>query len=191
MTIVVGVDPSLSSTGVFAIVDGESAHERVQSKPGQDSVTERALRIATMCAALHVAVRNCSDRAGGDGELPALIVMEAPSYGSQMQGQSHYLAGLWWGMARRLSRIAPLAVAAPGTVKKFATGSGRAGKDEMLAAAIRAFPEARISNNDVADAAALAGLGAAYMNVPAGRWPGKGRDAVLAVRWPSISKGEK
>jgi len=42
-----------------------------------------------------------------------------------------------------------------GTLKKYATGSGKAGKEEMIRAAARFFPDARIIDDNHADALCL------------------------------------
>jgi Holliday junction resolvasome RuvABC endonuclease subunit len=178
---VAGVDPSISSTGVVVLGE-EIRFERVQSKPGADSLRNRVTRLRLMATRVHEVVTA--------GESIRLVVIEGPAYGSNNQ-MTHMLAGFWWLLVHVLDQVAPVAVVQPGTLKKFATGDGRAGKDEMLAAAIGAFPAAGIRNNDVADAAALAAMGAAHLGIEfGGGFAPSGRDSVQAVHWPE-SKGER
>ena len=174
---VVGVDPSIASTGVFKI-GLELRWERVQSTPDETSLHTRIERLRGMAVRIHDAV--------SIGEPVELIVLEGPAYGSN-NAKTHQLAGFWWLVVHVLDKVAPIAVAQPGTVKKFATGDGRADKDEMLAAAIEAFPTVGVRNNDVADAAALAGLGAVHLGIEfGGGFAPSGRASVQAVRWPSL-----
>ena len=180
MGAVVGVDPSISSTGVAALGDAQR-FERVQSKPGSDSLSMRIDRMRAMATRVHYFIV--------DGERTDLIVMEGPAYGSNNQ-MTHMLAGYWWLLVHALEKVAPIAVVQPGTLKKFATGDGRAGKDEMLAAAIGAFPLAGIRNNDIADAAALAAMGAVWLGREfGGVFAPSGMASVQAVRWPELRKG--
>ena len=53
-----------------------------------------------------------------------------------------------------------------GTIKKHATGKGNAGKDEVLLAVSRRYPQAPIVNNDQADAVTLAAMGARLLGEP-------------------------
>jgi hypothetical protein len=107
----------------------------------------------------------------------------------------HMLGGFWWMLARELLPLAPIGVAQPATVKKFATndGSKYTQKPEMVAAAQRAFPDAGLLNkdHDIADAAALAGLGAMWLGIEWGGVfaPSGGMDSALAVHWPEELEG--
>jgi Holliday junction resolvasome RuvABC endonuclease subunit len=180
MGAVVGVDPSISSTGVF-VIGKHIRFERVQSRPGDDSLSTRLERLRLMALRTHQFVI--------DGDRVDLVVMEGPAYGSNNQ-MTHMLAGFWWLLAHALEKTAPVAVVQPGTLKKFATGDGRADKDAMLAAAIGAFPGRGIKNNDVADAAALAAMGAAHLGREfGGVFAPSGAGSVHSVRWPELRKG--
>lgn len=146
--IVVGIDPSLTSTGV-AISGTPVQVERIQSKGSTDSAwPDRFARISS------IAHRIVTDIPDG-----ALAVMEAPSYGS-VGGAAHDRTGLWWFTYRLLEakgcRIVPVA---PSQRSKYATGSGRAQKDHVLAAAVKRYPDIDITGNDVADAVILMAMG--------------------------------
>lgn len=87
-----------------------------------------------------------------------LVVVEGPSYGSTGRGQ-HERAGLWWIVTSALERAGHrTAVLPPTSLKRYATGKGNAGKDQVLTAAVR-----RIigfdGDNNAADAAWLAYAG--------------------------------
>lgn len=185
MGAVVGVDPSITSTGVFVLGVGAS-FARVQSKPGGEELSQRMNRLRSVVMAVRAHVNSLGHREPGGVEL---IVIEGPAYGSN-NANTHMLAGFWWLLVHALEKIAPVAVVQPSTLKKFATGNGRADKDEMLAAAIAAFPQAGIRNNDVADAAALAACGAVWLGrAEGGVFAPSGMASVQAVRWPTEMKG--
>lgn len=182
MGAVVGVDPSITSTGVFVLGAGAS-FARVQSKPAGESLSQRLDRMRAAVMAVRMEVLSLG-HAAPDGV--DLIVIEGPAFASN-NAQTHMLSGFWWLLAHALEKIAPVAVVQPSTLKKFATGNGRAGKDEMLAAAIAAFPQAGIRNNDVADAAALAACGAVWLGrAEGGVFAPSGMASVQAVRWPEM-----
>lgn len=118
-----------------------------------------------------------------------LVVVEGPSYGNQGTGRQsghHERAGLWWLVTWRLwCDDIPLAVVPPGTLKKYATGVGNAGKDAVLLATAKRFPEFN-GGNDEADALWLAAMGADHLGSPVVGMPAKHREALDAVKWPEI-----
>lgn len=176
MSAVVGVDPSISSTGV-AVISSYVAVTRVQSKPGGQDLDDRLQRMRRQVLAVLEAMAVVE---------PSLIVIEGPAFGKN-NAQTHMLAGFWWLLVHGLQKVAPIAVVQPPTLKKFATGRGNAPKDEVLAAAVRGFPEIAVKGNDEADALALAAMGADRFGLLyAGGFPAAGRGAVASVRWPEL-----
>lgn len=116
--IVVGLDPSLTGTGIAY----QGGSESVLTPKGK---TLRGQLTRMQVIASRVAQRT------PDG---ALVVIEAPSFGSNYPGH-HAIAGLWWILAATLtSKGCPLVQVAPSSLKLFATGNGRAKKDGMRAA---------------------------------------------------------
>jgi Holliday junction resolvasome RuvABC endonuclease subunit len=83
-----------------------------------------------------------------------LVIVEGPSYGSAKGQRGHHeRAGLWWHVTWRLWRNhVPLLVMPPTAVKVYATGKGNAGKDDVLVAALKRWPDSGITNNNEADA---------------------------------------
>lgn len=114
-----------------------------------------------------------------------LVVVEGPSYGSQSgQAGHHERAGLWWLVTHAWWKADQrFAVAPPKSVKKFATDNGNAGKDAMLLAAARRFPNFDGDNN-ACDALWLAALGAEHLGVPMVAMPQAHRVALAGVAWP-------
>ena len=175
--VVVGVDPSISSTGVAVLGPLTCAVLRIQSKPAGELLPERLGRMRRQVVAVHEAVEVVE---------PSLIVLEGPAYGSNNQ-MTHMLSGFWWLLAHALEKVAPIAVVQPSTLKKYATGSGRASKDEMVAAAARGFSQVRIKGNDEADALALAAMGADRFGLLyAGGFESADRGSLTSVKWPEM-----
>lgn len=153
--IVVGIDPSLTSTGVARVhPDGSIGVERVRSRGTRaDTWAMRAARIVDLTVAVVEASAGAS-----------LAVIEGPAYAQGARGSSHDRSGLWWAIATALP--CPLAVVTPTGRAKYATGRGNAGKDEVLLAVARRYPGAPVDGNDTADALILAAMGARHLGMP-------------------------
>lgn len=119
-----------------------------------------------------------------------VVAMEDYSYASQGRAilSIAELGGLirWACWKRRIS----LATIAPGTLKKFAAGAGNAGKEEMLAAAIRRLGYDGHDHN-VADAMFLREAGLhAYGHESATPLPKVQIEALKVVAWPGLPAPE-
>lgn len=172
--IFVGLDLSLTSTGIATIHGERATVDRVISNPKKDATTaDQAERLTNI---LHLIF----DR------LPVseytVIGVEGPSFASQGSA-AHILGGLWWMVRASLhGHGAKVAVVPPGTVKKYATGKGNASKDEVLAAVIRRYPTVNVMNNDEADALVIAALVARRQGYPVeDQMPAKNLEAVSGV----------
>lgn len=159
MRAVVGVDLSLTSTGLAAIhPDGAAYVTRVTSKGStKDSTAERHIRLLTIGSQVLGFVHQV------DAEL---VVIEAPSFASKY-GHPHDRSGLWWMVAGGiLARGIPLASAPPKCRAKYATGKGNAAKDDVLTHVVRRYPSVLVTRNDEADALILAAMGARHLGRP-------------------------
>lgn len=162
---VIGIDPSLTGTGVGVIqADGTEITHAVHTfgRKGKTSETliERLNRITTI-------TRQVRDVIRGLDVYPDVIAIETPAYG-QTSGSHHDRSGLWWDLVRELTYEAGLGVmeVGIGKVKIYATGKGNGDKDAVLAATVRRYPEAPISNNNEADAFVLAAMAARLIGEP-------------------------
>lgn len=167
---VVGLDLSLSSTGVAgARSDGQVWTDRIRTPTG--------LRGHERMAWLTARVKDFTRGA-------CLVMVEGPSYGST-GGSVHERAGLWWLVTHSLwARGVEVAVVPPSCLKKYATGRGNAGKDEVLIAMVRRFPAVDIGGNDEADGLVLACMGADRLGFPVVKFPDAHREALVKVAWP-------
>lgn len=153
---ILGIDFSLTATGVCAIEDGEAECLTVRSKTTDWwAFGERPREIAAVADKWH----------GGD--RPAWVI-ESPSYMSSGMGHDRVLVG--WHMfidhmIYELGYDPPLLVS-PSQVKKFATTKGNAPKQDVMLAVERRYPDARIKNDNEADAVILAAIGAAAYGEP-------------------------
>lgn len=158
---VVGLDLSLTSTGVACVTRGDGlGHDvqvrRVLSKPtAHPSLADRSRRLRRLAG------ETTALCAGA-----ALIVVEGPAYAST-SGAAHDRAGYWWLVVGRLTGAGLNVVEVPpASVKTYATGKGNAGKDDVLTAAVRRYPHVEFAGNDEADALVLAAMGARFAGFP-------------------------
>lgn len=179
---VVGVDLSMTSSGIAVLSTGESgaAVHRVVSKGFADAtLSQRSDRL--------VALRDqVVDLAAG----AHLVVIEGPAFSVPGAMAGVYdRAGLWWLVVSRLLGAGlAVAVVPPANRAKYACGKGNAGKDAVLAAVVRRYPQVDISGNDVADAMVLASMGARYLGYPVEASLALDHlEAMSGGSWPAVS----
>lgn len=183
---VVGIDLSLSSTGVARVtVDDRGGVWRtwqVASEPRGKGVAAQGLRISDAAARIIEAVLV--------DPLTDLAVIEAMPPGTIQKGIRD-TAGLWWMVVSALARQRiPIATVMPSTLKVYATGYGgstdrKVAKAEMVKAARAAYPGLLIAGcHDVADAAFLAAAGARHLGRPVDCLPDTNLRALEKFKWP-------
>lgn len=153
MSVVLGLDPSLTCTGVALVdtVTGEVHTRRVIAANQGASLIARRNRI----------------RKALDGILApvpprlAVTVVEVPHSRQQFGAQNERVA-LYWMLVDQLIARGPVVEVAPAQRAKLATGNGRASKDDVVAAMTARHPGVRIPDDNVADALALADAGVAW-----------------------------
>jgi crossover junction endodeoxyribonuclease RuvC len=185
---VIGLDLSLTSTGVAVATQDGAVTDRITSKPVPNATLEdRDVR-------LYAIERRVMEYVTGDVDL---VVVEGPSYGSTT-GHQHDRAGLWWLVVDALFRRGQRVVEVPPSSRmKYATGRGNASKDDVLSAVIRRYPHVDVNGNDEADALILAAMGARHLERPlepgpylSAALPKQGMSkaclvAMGAVHWPN------
>lgn len=162
---IVGIDLSLTGTGLaeYDLDDGQFLTHTYGTKGKKtDTYAMRGTRLADMADYIVDWIT------AGDSD-PVLAVIEGPSYGS-VNGSQHDRSGLWWLVTSGLqAEDIPVLVVAPRTRAKYATGSGAAKKDVVLAHVVEQYAdvtESRIANDNEADALTLAAMGARYWGEP-------------------------
>lgn len=193
--IVVGIDPSLTSTGVAVLDNGTPVRLNCFGRACPDGAKfpQRADRMTyTLSAVLQAVPR--------DAEL---IGIEGLSYASTDKYIDTETIGLWWHFMTHLhARGVPIVVVPPQTLKVWALGKAPAGgtaqarkeaKQAMIDAAAQNFPDVHVSKSDHADALHLASLCAARLghqlpfpkerrhkyNIDAVSWP----DGLPPIPW--------
>ncbi len=176
---VVGLDLSLSSTGI-ALPDGNIlTHGYSLTKYA--TVDERVERLCAIRSLITVHIDHIRDH-GADYPL---VVVEGFSFGSP-QGATE-AGGLGWAVRVRLWELGvPFAIVPPATLKKFATGKGNAGKDDMKLAALQRFDLTftGTGSGDRCDARWLQEMGLHHMGAPTVDLPAVNLSALTKVEWP-------
>lgn len=163
---VVGVDPSMTSTGIaiYDCIRDETETHRVISKAPE--VTDRkkngkkAKPLWPIRLDRHQVIVDKVCEIVPDNSL---VLYEGPAYAAQGSA-IHDIGGLWWLMAIALRKKGcAVLVVVPGSRMKYATGSGQAQKDLVLSVVVRRYDpdpdNPTIRGNDIADAWVLMAIG--------------------------------
>lgn len=157
---IVGLDLSLTSTGIAVHWDRQDIRtHRIRSKGAKDATWEdRAARLRRIVLDIVDVIPNES-----------LVMVEGPSYASVGSG-THDRSGLWWMAYQHLQVInCTIVPVSPAQRMKYATGKGGgkdAGKDNVLAKAIKHYPGIDITGNDIADAVLFMAMGCRLVGQP-------------------------
>lgn len=187
--IIVGLDLSLTSTGIARIETGDGRErwtvQRIQSKA---PATPRGPKGKPLPPTLRQRADRLSDlmRRIVEATHPAdLVVIETPAYSSKT-GSTHDRSGLWWLVVDYLDIQGYTIVEVTATGRmKYATGKGMVSKDIVLAAVVRRYVDVDVTGNDEADALVLAAMGARHLGHPIeASLPQTHLAAMDGVHWP-------
>lgn len=170
---VIGVDPSLTCTGVATVIDGVLTTSRIRTSPEPGLIGTRR-RIRTIVGqVLKAAPAEC------------LTVIEAPIIPrSQTGGSVLERAWLFGLLVDQLALRGSLVQVRPSTRAMYATGNGKADKKAVLAAVRAMHPGLRIADDNEADAAVFAAMGSRFLGVPVDAGlTGKQLSAMRSVVW--------
>lgn len=179
MTTVIGVDPSIASTGLVTWRDGRFYVATVATLPS-----------TPMAARHHAIVMRILGMVDPAGPGVTLVVMEGritpPADAVQTAMDLAELRGVInYGL--HVKHI-PKVDVHPGTLKVYATGSGRASKADMeVAARGRLGDHLHVANDDEADAAWLVAIALHHYGRPLWQPPLKNREAVERTEWPTFA----
>lgn len=159
----IGIDPSLTSTGIAVITSKGTEVASFGSpspKKGEDTLEFRLDRLNILKNKLMDFIPTSLRREG------AVIAIESPAYSSNM-GKAWDRAGWWWMVVHTALECGFTVVEVKHNSRaKYATGKGNAGKDEVIIAVTRAYPDIDFTNNDEADALVLAAMVARLYGEP-------------------------
>ncbi|MFI7527516.1 hypothetical protein [Nocardia salmonicida] len=181
--IVVGIDPSLTGTGLAVLTAREGRVDtalRTIGSTGKRSDTW-AMRAARLTKLRNELMRHVPRGA-------TLAVLEGPSYGSPTPGQ-HDNAWFRGKVYDALTSLGiPIAVCPPKTRAKWATDNGNSGKADVAVAVSRLWPVVEWRGDDEADALALASIGAQHIGMPVPYLILERHKLALAkIEWPTIN----
>lgn len=160
---VVGVDLSLTSAGVAVVSETSRGlllnAEVFKSSPVKTGPLGKNGKPTETLRDRYTRMRDHSQTIIHHLSTADLAVFEglinAPGGGAQDR------TALWWIVVGAcMRRNVPVAVASPPAMKRVITGKGNADKVEVALAVQKLWPDARLGNNDTADAAGLAHCGA-------------------------------
>jgi crossover junction endodeoxyribonuclease RuvC len=178
----VGLDLSLTSTGVGLIRDGRAWALRLRPGKARGTGPARLDWLALQAA------RCC--------EGAAVIVAEGPSYGNA-QG-AFKLGGLFGVIELELWRAGcpPPVLVAPATLKVYATGYGGSRqrpvtKTTVLDAVRATYPRVDFAGHDAADGFVLAAMAADHYGEPLAEVPATHARALGSVEWPARARPEE
>lgn len=160
----VGVDLSLTATGLAKIrpETGEpiTVHTIGSAKVPNAGYPETLLRIRTLSAR----ITKWANEGAEPGDL-IVYGLEGPIFG-QATGQYHTRAWLWGRVYERLASTGSVVVFEPKKIKSYAARKGNASKAEVVAAVTRNFPGVWITDDNQADALAMASMLARELGFP-------------------------
>jgi len=190
--VVTGLDLSLTSAGIARLTVGDDAPEPLTWTTAVGETGSEGATLAERWWRLDAQRSRVLDEVG----VPDLVVVEGPAMASS-HGQQHDRSGLWWlilddiiGRGLAVAEVPPL------TLKVWATGSGatsgpnKVTKDRVIREIRRTYgdrfdiPPEAYGGSDIADAVALATLGAAHLGHALIDVPSTHRRALGKVRWP-------
>lgn len=173
---IVGIDLSLTGTGLASIVDGvPDTHVVVSKGEKADDLMQRFDRQSTISNEILDFTLGRSHQHQVFEDRADLVVIESLFNSGTFAGSLIDRAGLWWRIVGSLLVWdVPVVHATPGQGKMFLTGAGNADKGAMAMYASKVWPDwepsTRKNANDEADALALASIGQALVTPPSA-WP--------------------
>lgn len=164
MRYVVGIDMSLARTGITVLAGGGDDVARptvlrdcgysLSNSPSWDESSDRIAIQARTIYALLDKIPTKPDMVLIEAMIPPKNAL--PSY--LERGALWY--GIWSGVK---ARDIPRAVVHPTTLKKWATGHGRAEKEDVHGEVSTWWPNLTIANHDIADSAVLAAMAGVHL----------------------------
>ncbi|MGW4123652.1 hypothetical protein [Nocardia sp. NPDC004711] len=188
MPTVVGIDPSLTSTGLAIIrttppgdpwgLDPVEFRTIASTGKKGDTWAQRSERLRSLRD-------RTMNRVPRDAEL---VVLEGPALGVRGPGQhdSAWYRGKLYDACAALG--IPVLVCPPTSRAKWATDNGHASKVDVAVAISKLWPHAEFRGDDQADALCLASIGAQHLGLPVPyRVLERHKLAICKLEWPDLS----
>lgn len=170
----VGLDLSLTASGIASSLGWCLTH-------GKAGLTSVKMALADRTTSLHALANELLEHIGH----PDLVLIEAPAL-SRSRGGVFERGYLWFEVVHALTaRGVPVVDVAPQQLKQFITGKGSATKGEVLVETARRLPQFDTRGDDnMADAAVMAAMGADLLGAPIVKLPSTYRAALAKLRLP-------
>lgn len=163
-----GIDPSLTSTGLALVEDGRVVDlRRISSKrKGHDRIEDIVCAINTLAdPATQVGIEGPAMHAKGSATVQIFGLWGVITHELWRRGHNYY-------------------VVTPSGRCRYATGRGNAAKDQVLAAVIKRYVDVDVTGHDVADALVIAAMGARHYGEPLeASLPEANQNALGGVQW--------
>lgn len=173
---VIGLDLSLTSTGIAGADWAQTLETWSLPRKG----ATRAQRWARMRAA-RAQILPFIDSAD-------LVVQESPAYSTGDMPGSQDLGWLWWAIyGRCAAREIPWVEIGTATLKVYATGDGRASKEDVVQQVQKHRPGLAFRGSDQADALTLAAMGLDALGHPPVMLRKSHRRALDSITWPTVA----
>lgn len=173
---VIGIDLSMTSTGIAIIHGGGITTHTVTSKPSGGSLRDFLDRSERMAKEIDRLVAF---------QTTDLVVIEGMAFAAKSSSLDRIHAH-WWLVVKFICEYLnqePVVITS-GQRCKYATGKGSAKKDLVLAAVIKRYTQVDVRGNDDADAVIFAAMGARHLGMPVEEsLPLVNLEAMEAVRW--------
>jgi Holliday junction resolvasome RuvABC endonuclease subunit len=176
---VLGIDPSLTATGLAYWQGSKPVLLRIITNPTSPEPRAKAARVfAIVGEVLAFAPEEC------------VTVIEAPVVATGgASGALFDRAGVYWLLVKALWERGPVVVVQPATRSIYATGKGNASKRDVLASMRSRHRDLEIADDNEADALALCAMGARWQNEPFdGQIGPEVMRAMNAVHWPRFQR---
>lgn len=186
MTTVIGLDPSLTGTGL-AIITTTPPHDPWLLDPVRlHTIASTGKKGASWQQRHDRLVKLRNDVMGLIPRDTRLAVIEGPAFAAQGQGV-HDRSWYWGKLYDALMSLGiPVAVCPPATRAKFATDRGNAGKADVAMAISGMWPGLGIRGDDQADALCFASIAAQHIGLPVPyRVLERHKLALSKIEWPS------
>ncbi|MGW4718300.1 hypothetical protein [Nocardia sp. NPDC004260] len=169
MTTVVGLDPSLTGTGLAIITDtppGRTLGYGEIDPPRLYTIASTGKKGATWRQRHDRLVKLRNDTMRLVPRDTRLAVMEGPSFASTGAGQ-HDRSWYWGKLYDALTSLGiPVAVCPPKTRAKWVCDNGNGGKADVAMGIARMWPGVEIRGDDQADGLCFASIGAQHLGLP-------------------------
>jgi len=159
--ITVGIDLSLTGTGVVILKDGNILDKKlIKSKPSGDKPKDEVIRLKNIVKDIYNTIF-LNDKIGLP--FPDLVAIEGIAFMARNTGSIMQLAALNY-MTREIvnDKNIPFVMVAPTTLKKFITGKGIGPKDVMMLDIYKKY-HVSFTDNNLADAFGLAKVAEALL----------------------------